>query len=131
VILLIFKFKNSVKVLLPILLTVTLIVSTAIYIYYQHLSDQNNVKISTSAQSIKDFPWDTELLSRPPKVKWLDKAGKIKSFYYEGLPYKGKKTDVFAYYATPGSISGDVSKDQDLPGILIVHGGTNLQVNSL
>jgi dienelactone hydrolase len=104
-------------------LTVTLIVSTAIFFYSQHFSGQNIVKISASAQSPKGFPWDIELLNQPPKVKWLDNTGKIKSFYYEGLPYKGKTTDVFAYYATPGSISGDLSKDQDLPGIVIVHGG--------
>ncbi len=119
----IFKFKNHVKVLLSILLIAALIISAAIFFDYQRLSGQSVIKISTSAQSIKDFPWDLELLSRPPKVKWLDKTGKIKSFYYEGLPYKDKKTDIFAYYATPGSITGDLSKDKNLPGIVIVHGG--------
>ncbi len=118
-----FKFKNHVKTLSLIFLIIALICSAAIFVYYQHLSGQNIVQISTSAQFSKGFPWDLELLSRPPKVKWLDKTGKIKSFYYEGLPYKGEKTDVFAYYATPGSISGDVSKDHNLPGIVIVHGG--------
>lgn len=81
------------------------------------------VKISTSAQFPKGFPWNLQLLSRPPKVTWLNKTGKIKSLYYEGLPYQGEKTDVFAYYATPGSINGDLSKDHNLPGIVIVHGG--------
>ena len=120
---LIFKFRNHGKVLLSIILIAGLIISAAIYFYYQHLSAQHIVKISTSAHYPKDFPWDLEALSHPPEVKWIDKKGKIKSFYYEGLPYKGEKTDVFAYYATPGSISGDVSKDRNLPGIVIVHGG--------
>ena len=120
---LIFKYRNHAKVLLSILLIAALIISAAIYFYCQHLSSQHIVKISTSAQFPKGFPWDLELLSRPPEVKWIDKTGKIKSFYYEGLPYKGKTTDVFAYYATPGSIAGNPAKDKELPGIVIVHGG--------
>lgn len=118
-----FKLKNHVKVLLASLLTAVCIFSTTVFFYYQHVIGQNSVKINTSAQFIKDFPWDLEFLSRPPEVKWSDEAGKIKSLYYEGLPYQGKKTDVFAYYATPGSISGDLSKDRNLPSIVIVHGG--------
>ncbi|MCM8528822.1 MAG: alpha/beta fold hydrolase, partial [Lentisphaeraceae bacterium] len=39
------------------------------------------------------------------------------------LPYKGKTTKVFAYYATPGSLSGDLTKDKNLPAMVLVHGG--------
>ena len=35
----------------------------------------------------------------------------------------GRPTEVFAYYATPGSISGDPSKDRDLPAVVLLHGG--------
>lgn len=66
--------------------------------------------------------WDLNRLSHAPKVKWIDREGPVKSLYYEGLPYNGQKTYVFAYYATPGSISGDYTKDHDLPGIVFVHG---------
>ena len=115
--------RGSIKIVLPIILIGASILSIASYYFYQRTSTQTIIPIHSSAQFPKGFPWDLELLSRPPKVKWIDKTGKIKSLYYEGLPYKGKKTDVFAYYATPGSISGDFSKDQNLPGIVIVHGG--------
>jgi len=30
---------------------------------------------------------------------------------------------VFAYYATPGTLAGDTSKDKNLPAIVLVHGG--------
>lgn len=115
--------RGSIKIVLPIILIGASMLLTAVYYFYQQTSAQTIIPIHSSAQSIKDFPWDLELLSRPPKVKWLDKTGKFKSFFYEGLPYKDQKTEVFAYYATPGSISGDQSKDKNLPGIVIVHGG--------
>jgi dienelactone hydrolase len=42
---------------------------------------------------------------------------------YENEPFENRTTDVFAFYATPGSISGDASKDENLPAVVLVHGG--------
>lgn len=80
-------------------------------------------KIVPSASLPKTTPWDLEALSKAPSVKWLSQKGKIHSLIYQGLPYKGKPTSVFAFYATPGSISGDPAKDKGLPAIVLVHGG--------
>ena len=67
-------------------------------------------------------PWDLEDLSQPPSMEWHD-GKEVRSLFYKGEPYQGKPTRVFAYYATPGSLAGDPSLDQDLPGIVLVHGG--------
>lgn len=67
-------------------------------------------------------PWNLEVLSRAPVVEWSEGA-EVRSLFYQGEPYQGKPTRVFAYYATPGSLAGDASLDKNLPGIVLVHGG--------
>lgn len=47
----------------------------------------------------------------------MDEAG-IKAVYYEGVPYKGKPTRVFAYYALPEADGGS-----KVPAMVLVHGG--------
>ncbi len=70
----------------------------------------------------KTTPWDLTALSAPPAFEWAE-GTTIRSLYYTSVPYRGKPTRVFAYYATPGSLSGDTSKDKNLPAIVLVHGG--------
>lgn len=72
----------------------------------------------------KSTPWDLKALSHPPKWEWADTvtAG-VRSLYYQAESYQGKITRVFAYYATPGSLAGDPSKDKNLPAVVLVHGG--------
>jgi dienelactone hydrolase len=76
------------------------------------------------ADSLPDTtPWDLETLSNPPEFEWA--AGeKVRSLYYQSEPYRGKTTRVFAYYATPGTLAGDPTQDKNLPGIILVHGGS-------
>ena len=76
----------------------------------------------SNPQYAKKCLWNLNLLSHPPKVDWINKKAAVKSLYYEGLPYNKQKTYVFAYYATPGSISGNPSMDKNLPGIVFAHG---------
>ncbi len=68
-------------------------------------------------------PWDLHSLSRPPSFQWVDVQGPVWSLLYVGEPYEGKPTRVFAYYASPGTLAGDVSQDRNLPAIVLVHGG--------
>jgi dienelactone hydrolase len=42
----------------------------------------------------------------------------VKAVFYEGVPYQGKPTRVFAYYALPKMEPG-----KKVPGIVLVHGG--------
>ncbi|MFG0335956.1 MAG: alpha/beta hydrolase family protein [Maioricimonas sp. JB049] len=67
--------------------------------------------------------WNMETLHKPPAMRWLDESSPIRSLLFEGEPYRGQSTDVYAIYATPGTISGDPSKDHDLPAVVLVHGG--------
>jgi cephalosporin-C deacetylase-like acetyl esterase len=68
-------------------------------------------------------PWSLEKLKTPPAMKWLDDSSPIRSLTYENEKFEGHTTDVFAFYATPGTISGDTSKDKNLPAVILIHGG--------
>ena len=65
-------------------------------------------------------PWDFEALSKAPAYEWVAKEGKVKSLTYRGLPYKGKPTSVFAYYASPSSFG---MKEKKFPALVLIHGG--------
>jgi cephalosporin-C deacetylase-like acetyl esterase len=67
-------------------------------------------------------PWNLEQLRKVPHVEWKE-SHTTRSLFYAGEPFEGKPTRVFACYATPGTLSGDPSKDKNLPGIVLVHGG--------
>jgi len=65
-------------------------------------------------------PWDLQELSAPPVVHpdpSRDTDG-VKAFFYDGLPFNGKPTRVFAYYAAPPSEPG-----KKVPAMVLVHGG--------
>ena len=68
-------------------------------------------------------PWNLEDLSKPPNIRWLDPEGPIRSLAYAGEEHQGRDTEIFAFYATPGSLSGDPSRDHDLPAVVLIHGG--------
>jgi pimeloyl-ACP methyl ester carboxylesterase len=67
-------------------------------------------------------PWNLDALRQVPAFAWAD-ANPVRSLYYEGEPYQGRPTRVYAHYATPGTLSGDPAKDVNLPAIVLVHGG--------
>lgn len=59
-------------------------------------------------------------LKTPPAVHAADgfaPAGSIKPLFFEGLPYQGKPTRVFAWLGLPAERTGKV------PGVVLVHGG--------
>ena len=61
-----------------------------------------------------------------PKYRWgaTSKTTKAKKIFFEGETYKGKPTEVFAYYCTPSILkNGDTSADKNLPAVVCVHGG--------
>ena len=66
--------------------------------------------------------WNLEKLFKAPRVfkvnnPELREGNGIKPIFFEGVPYKGKSTKVFAWYGIPKKRSGKV------PGIVLVHGG--------
>ena len=68
-------------------------------------------------------PWNLAELSKTPQFEWLQKGDGVWSLMYQGEPFKGKPTRVFAYYATPGTLHGDITGDHALPCVVLVHGG--------
>jgi dienelactone hydrolase len=55
---------------------------------------------------------------RTPDAEWGAGGRDDASVLYEGEPYRGKATRVFAYYGVP-----DERPNGDVPGIVLVHGG--------
>ena len=68
-------------------------------------------------------PWNLKDLSKAPAFEWVDREGPVHSLLYSGEPYAGQPTRVFAYYASPGTLAGDMSKDEKLPAVVLIHGG--------
>ncbi len=85
-------------------------------------ADADLVPIRPADTLPQTTPWDLQALSQAPDFKWGD--GKtIRTLHYKGESYRGHPTRVFAYYATPGTLAGDTSKDKNLPAVVLVHGG--------
>lgn len=68
-------------------------------------------------------PWDVPALARVPSPEWVDRTGKVRSMLYEGEPYQGRKTKVFAYYASPRTLGIEPNPAVKFPGVVLVHGG--------
>jgi dienelactone hydrolase len=74
---------------------------------------------STRAQGgLAPGPWNLANLRQAPQVTWVDGAGPVRKLYYTSVPYKGRPTRVFAYYAEPAG-----NKAGKLPAVVLVHGG--------
>ena len=81
------------------------------------------VSVIQAAKSLPETtPWNLNELSQPPDFEW-DSGEDVRYLYYQGEMYQGKPTRVFACYATPGSLVGDPTLDQNLPAVVLVHGG--------
>lgn len=86
--------------------------------HVRHLRQQ----IRPSASLPESIPWDLESLGKSPAFSW-EEGQEVRSLYYEGEPYDGKKTRVFAYYSTPATLSGEAPSRDRFPAIVLVHGG--------
>jgi dienelactone hydrolase len=66
------------------------------------------------------MPWNLKELSRPPAFsEYAARSdGDVKAILYDGLPWKGKPTRVFAYYGIPKHTPG-----RKVPAMVLVHGG--------
>lgn len=66
------------------------------------------------------MPWDREALYRTPRVFEASEyaTNEVTSVFYEGEPFQGKPTRIFAYYGFPKCEPG-----KKVPGMVLVHGG--------
>jgi len=65
-------------------------------------------------------PWNMESLASAPRVDpdpQLSVEG-VQAIFYEGLPWKGRPTRIFAYYGLPS-----VQPGEQVPAMVLVHGG--------
>lgn len=69
--------------------------------------------------------WDMKTLSAAPAFSWNNAdTAKVRELIYKGQPFGNiAQTDVFAYYATPGTLAGNPKLDHNLPAVVLVHGG--------
>ena len=61
--------------------------------------------------------WNLAALKKAPVVAWGERTGLVQEVYYQGEPYHGKPTRVFAYLGRPNTGKGPY------PAMLLVHGG--------
>lgn len=76
-----------------------------------------------AAPQAATIPWDMAALSETPKYEWASREGPVWSLYYQGPPYQGKPTRVFAYYASPATVNDEPATGAGFPGVVLVHGG--------
>ena len=62
-------------------------------------------------------PWDLEALNQTPVAEWGARTGLVQEVYFQGEPFQGKPTRVFAYVARPAEGHGP------FPAMVLVHGG--------
>ena len=70
-----------------------------------------------------DMPWNIAAYRQAPQFQWINSESPIRSLLYANEPFQGQPTEVFAFYATPGSLAGNPKLDKDLPAIVLIHGG--------
>jgi dienelactone hydrolase len=78
------------------------------------------VMAMASATGWAGTPWNLKKLSAPPQVfpaPGFSEPG-VRAIFFEGVPWQGKATRVFAWYGAPAHSEG-----QKLPAIVLVVGG--------
>ncbi len=85
-----------------------------------HLRAAQAASTSQAARAFSGPMWDMQQLSQPPK--WTPflrpKIEGVKAVSFQGLPFEGHPTRVFAWLGIP-----KVEPGQKVPGMVLVHGG--------
>ena len=82
--------------------------------------DRPSTNLPTSSAAVPSPAWDMESLTRAPKWTALErpKAEGMTAIFFDGLPFRGKPTRVFAWLGVPKTEPG-----RKVPGMVLVHGG--------
>jgi len=79
--------------------------------------------VSGSLMAEQVGPWNLDVLkSTVPAMKWVQQKQPVHSLTYAGEKYKGRDTEVFAFYASPITL-GEAKPGTKFPGVVLVHGG--------
>jgi dienelactone hydrolase len=73
---------------------------------------------STVPKAKQTGPWNLHELSKTPAVTWGATTGLVQELYYEGEPFQGEPTRVFAYLGRPAN-----PESRRSPAMVLVHGG--------
>lgn len=69
-------------------------------------------------------PWNLAALSKAPAFEWADQKSPVRALFYTGEKFKGSPSRIFAYYATPDTLTGAAPKaGVKYPGVVLIHGG--------
>lgn len=79
--------------------------------------------VSAGAQEKGNVPWDLQALSKAPATRPAEgfSAKGVQAIYFDGLPWKGKPTRVFAWVGMPDD--ANLARGGKVPGMVLVHGG--------
>jgi len=84
------------------------------------ISSANGEAMNAGSDAPIESPWDMMALSEPPQL--FDAPGfeaeGVQALFYEGRPFDGNPTRVFAWYGAPRHEPGE-----KLPAMVLVHGG--------
>lgn len=80
------------------------------------------VALPAGNAQIKHTIWDTREIYKVPSYQTVSTDSAI-GIIYQGLNYKGKPKNIYAFYASPGTLSGNRAADKHLPAVVLVHGG--------
>jgi dienelactone hydrolase len=72
---------------------------------------------SAPKQTRATGPWNLPALKTVPAATWGAKTGVVQQVWYEGEPFQGKPTRIFAYLGRPENGTGP------FPAMVLVHGG--------
>lgn len=79
------------------------------------------------AESPRDPQEFLKRQQQTPSMRWLSQQGGVHSLLYAGEEYRGKPTEVFAFYASPSTLAGAAAKPnvdaRSYPGVVLIHGG--------
>ena len=86
----------------------------------EQLKQVQSIKTDLARTGPSICPWDLHALAAAPKWATLErpKADGLKAITFEGLPFRGKATRVFAWLGVPKAKAGE-----KVPAMVLIHGG--------
>ena len=80
------------------------------------------ITLTIFADEARVGPWNLAELKKAPAMRWNDRSGPVHSLFYTGENYRGRATEVFAFYASPATL-GKAGAGKKFPGVVLIHGG--------
>ena len=100
------------------MITSRLLAATCIFAW-----SMSSASLKADQKPLATGTWPLERLkAEVPKYRITDDSGPIHSILYEGEPISGRKTEVFAFYASPQTLALPNAPAQS-PAIVLIHGG--------